>query len=445
MFLHNTKYTFPLPTGSPGNLAGGVVLASAMSMPELLDRPLTDRAAYLSRHRMFDPQVYFADITTDTAKKTASYLGSYPWFDCLPAPYTRVKNKKGQTWFRQHQRAVANKWTGRTPTSPTEIRECVTAAIRFQLDYGCHAIILPAPMTRDVALFAREVRWLDIGLEVCASLQVTKPIYATIALDDFIVRQRRPLESLFLQSIAANIVQHRELAGAYIVLAQEAEQPNGYVCRAPDSVLAMLSLVHDIAHLAGRDVIVNGFGPASIMAVAAGASAWLSSFYRSARRVRTSDCDDRDSMATNMPRYFSTALLGDIGVRADLAWLAKHPQTRALLTDTPPARGVNAALLADPQTVVPPTWRYRAGTPTASMAHFLWCMQQLDTTVTSVAPNARPAVVADLLAAAATHAEVARQVLTSAPHYTAAKQYTDLLHQRTWRDAFTEWRTATGR
>lgn len=447
MFYHNTRHDIPLPEGSPDDISGGIVLASSLSKPELLDRDLTGRSSYLSRARLLDPQVYLAEITVDTASRSAANLGSYDWFRCLPAPYFRMDGRNGTTWFRQRRQAIQDAWPATAPRDATAVRDCITAAVHVQRHFGCDAIILPSPMTRDVASYEAEVRWLDVGLDVCAQeLDPDVPVYATIAFDDFVIRQRRPLESPFLQSIAAQVAARPRLAGAYIVLAQESEQDGTYVCRSPDSLLAVLTLVNDIAHLAGRRVIVNGMGPFGVAAFAAGAHVWASSFYRSSRRVRTSDSDDREGFATTFPRYFSVPLLGDIGVRADLSRLARDARTVGLLTDTPPAAGVNAVLRAGGDPAAVPAWEYAAGNRTAAMAHYLWCMRQLDATVAAVPPRDRVELVGRLLNDAEARAVDALNVLAADPQYRrAGKRYSDLQHQRTWRECFDRWREATGR
>lgn len=448
MFYHNTRHDIPLPEGSPGDISGGIVLASSLSKPELLDRDLSGRSDYLTRARLLDPQVYLAEITVDTASKAAANLGSYDWFPCLPAPYVRNSAKRlGTAWFRQRRKAIQDAWPAAAPRDPRAVLDCIAAAVHVQRHFGCEAIILPSPMTRDVASYEAEVQWLNTGLEVCArEVEANVPVYATIAFDDFVIRQRRPLESPFLQSIAAQIAARPRLAGAYIVLAQESEQDGTYVCRSPDSLLAVLTLVNDIAHLAGRQVIVNGMGPFGVAAFAAGARIWASSFYRSSRRIRTSDSDDREGFATTFPRYFSVPLLGDVGVRTDLAQLARDQRTVALLTDTPPAAGVNEVLRGGDAPSTVPAWAYAAGNRTAAMAHYLWCMQQLDATVTAVPAGDRVELVARLLRDAETHAAEAQGVLAANPQYRrGGKRYSDLQHQRTWRECFDRWREATGR
>lgn len=353
MFYHNTRYHFKLAEESPVDIAGGILSASAMAHPQLLRRKMRPFAHL--QHRLFDPQLYLSDINALVAGEAVAKLGTYPWFRCAVDAYESARHPGGLLRWQQEQAArVRESWPGAPTTDDAEIAHCARAAIEFQVALGCEAIILPSPMTRVPSDYGAEARWLDAGLTVCGELRITTPVYATVAIADPVVRQMPPAQSAFLQAVTAQIASRPGLTGAYLVIAQESE--DGYLCKHPNTLLSLLVLVDDLTRGAAKEVIVNYMGTFGAVAAAAGARVWSTGFYRSQRRLRTSDLDDSDGRT--FPRYYSLSLLGDIGVQSDLALVARHPRAQRALIDTSTSARVNAVLRAGGAIDEVPGWIY---------------------------------------------------------------------------------------
>jgi hypothetical protein len=443
MFYHNTRYTFPLAAGSPDTIAGGIIAASAMSRPQLVRRKLS-RASYL-QHCLLDPQLYLADLASATAGKNVVNLGTYPWFRCEHQSFESGKPGGLPQWKAEQANTLVQGWPGAAATDPKEVADCAQSAIEIPLALGCEAVILPSPMTRAPGGgYATEARWLDAGLAACSKLRVSMPVYATIAIADSALRELNPLENPLLQTLTAHVASRDGLAGAYVVIAQNSEDEGSWICKDPDTLLSLLVIVDDIVRGAGRDVIVNGVGTFGLVAAAVGARIWSSGYYRSQRRMRTSDYND--SEGRTVPRYFSARLLGDVGVEHDLALVARDAVGRRVLTDTPSAAALNAILRGGGTPADVPEWEYTPGTPTAAMAHHNHCMQGLSTALGAASVEQRVNLMDSMLRRAETVAQSVREIVTARPRPDGqVTKHTDFLSQRIWREVFEKWRLATGR
>ncbi len=156
------------------------------------------------------------------------------------------------------------------------------------------------------------------------------PIFATIAVSDNLLRGTNASDNEVIRTMGDQIAARTELDGAYIVLEQTAE--HGYVCRSQDVLANILVLVEDIVSGARKRVAVNYLGNFGAAAGAIGAEVWSSGHYRSQRRMRIADQDEMEGRA--YPRFYSSALAGDIGLQHDLPNLYSHPVFRKIFSRT---------------------------------------------------------------------------------------------------------------
>lgn len=440
MFYHNTRYAFKLADQSPETIAGGIVAASALMRPQLMQRArkTVKQHPYL-QHRLFDPQLYFADIDAQVASGAVVNLATYPWFRCAPAEYESSQQEGGVAQWKAEQSAqLIAAWPRAAATDAREIAECVRACVELQQEFGCEAIILPSPMTRVPGSYVNESAWIDAGLDVCRDLRVASPVYATIAIADTALRQQTPGHSQFLQTVSAQVAARPGLAGAYIVLAQETE--DGYCCKVPDTLLSLLLLTDDLVRGARREVIVNYMGAFGAIAHAAGAKIWATGYYRSQRRLRSSDMDD--ATGRQFPRYYSTPLLGDVGVEEELDIVAAHAARDRVLIDAPSSARLNQVLRAGGRVNDVAEWQYRQGNFRAAAAHYNTLMHQLGMALEGVSPDRRVDVVHKVLVHAERVAEQVKGAITQ--NGRRANGPTDTGTQSIWRGAFETWRNIAG-
>ena len=440
MFYYNTRWAFKLADDSPPAIAGGIIAASALTRPQLIQRArkTVKHHPYL-QHRLFDSQLYLADIDAQMAAGAVVNLGTYPWFRCAPAEYQSSQQVGGVAQWKAEQSAqLLATWPRTAATDPREIAECTRASIEHQHALGCEAIILPSPMTRTPGTYVSEAAWIDAGLDACRELRVVLPVYATIAIADTALRQQTPGHSPFLQTVSAQIAARPGLAGAYIVLAQETE--DGYCCKVPDTLLALLLLTDDLVRGAGRDVIVNYMGTFGAVATGAGAKIWATGYNRSQRRLRSSDMDD--TTGRQYPRYFSAELLGDVGLEEELDLVAAHAVRSRVMFDSPSAAQLNQVLRSGGRVSDVAEWQYRQGNSAAAAAHYNSVMHHLGMLLEGIAPERRVDVVHKVLIHAERVASQVSEAITMNGRRT--RGYTDITPQQIWRTTYENWRCIAG-
>jgi hypothetical protein len=252
-----------------------------------------------------------------------------------------------------------------------------------------------------------------------------------------VLRQTVPGQNAFLQTVTAQIAARAGLAGAYIVIAQESRDE--YVCTVPDTLLSLLLLTDDLVRGAGRSVIVNYMGTFGAVAAAAGAKIWASGFYRSQRRIRTTDMDD--SGGRQFPRYFSLPLLGDIGLEEQLDLVARHPVRDRVLVNTSAAETLNDLLRAGGRVQDVAEWQYRQTNVRAASAHYNTLMHELGVKLDGTASERRVDVMNKFLL----HAErMAVQVYDAITTGGSSVGPTETSHQHIWRSTFENWRDLVG-
>jgi hypothetical protein len=324
MYLFNARYKFNLPEIKPP-FGGSIIAASALSAVDLQRRKFT-KFPHLAK-RYLDPQLYMAGIDEAIDAKTVSKLAAYPWFHGRAVPkYDSGEHKSAKKWKKTFDAQLAAKWTRKVSTEPSEILLATKYAVEFQLKLDCDVVILPSPLTTIVdQSLQTETAWLEAGLEACEELNVTKPIFGTIAISEDCL-QSDPLKNPLIHSYSNQISSRSELAGAYIVLEQSDQSSYFWTSRQP--LLSLLILVDDLHRGAQKQIIVNYVGTFGLVATAVGADQWSSGYYLSQRRFSRKGAPGRAH-----PRYHSLGLAADIGLKADLDLLYDAGLTDKLMTD----------------------------------------------------------------------------------------------------------------
>ena len=434
MFYHNTKFKFALAEGSPSTIPGGIIAAHAMPAGQLLRRVRKDmrKNAYL-QHRLFDPQMYLATLDANIARRPVVNLASHQWFAAHDVPeYDSDQHGTMKQWKDDHEDALVSTWRRSPPSDAISIAAATEAAIRYQVDLGCEAIILPSPLTTIAAAgYEAEVAWMNAGLDACRELRVSIPIYATIALSDTVLRGVDPLRHPLLHMITSQIAARDNLAGAYVVMEQTSE--DGYACSTRETLLSLLLIVDDLARGAGKQSIVNYAGMFGAITKAVGAHVWSVGYYLSQRRLKLADFDERTGFA--YPRFFSAKLNGDIGLESHLPAAVSSGFGDRLLTDTAASRPLRAALESGSYPAAVPQWTYRPGNITAAAAHFNEVACKVGTALHSLSRVEKIELTNRRLRESVALVDQLRGIGIE------RSSSTDLLHQRVWLQVFEEWRS----
>lgn len=435
MFYHNTKYKFPLWSGSPEDCAGGIIAASAMPLEQLRGREFAEQP-YL-QHRLFDPQLYLALLDAGSAPSAVYNLASYPWFG---APTHERFDKKRHKTLKGYKDLVRPgriaQWPRSVPSDPSQISQAARSAVELQVELGCESIILPSPLVDPgVATFSQGTAWIDAGLTACSDLGVRIPIFATLAICDSVVEMRPALENTFIGALTEQIAAREGLSGAYVVI--ETRNGDAYSFGSGDVAQSLIVIVDDLVRGAGRKVIVNYAGSFGAVLAAVGADIWSSGYYLSQRRLKTTDFTTKPG-GSQRPRYFSLPLAGDIGLEKDLDEVVKAKLLTKIITPSPTATPLHAALRSGKKVADVPGWEYQPRVAAAG-AHYNACMVQLGAELEALAPNQRCDFIESWLG---NSVSVAQDLRSAKIPETRA---TELTHQSTWLNAFQAWRKRSGR
>jgi hypothetical protein len=434
MFYYNARYKFGLPASSPQAIPGTIIAASAIRAGQLIRRDF--RKYPHLQHRLFDPQMYLAGLDKYAAEESVLKLASWPWFGARSVPqYDSDKHGSLKNWKDLHKLDLLTSWSGQAPTAQDHLEASVRDAIAYQLDLGCDALILPAPLTTVAAGdFGTEVAWMDAGLALCRELKTALPVFATVAISDNVLKGVDPRNHPLLHTITNQIAARDQLAGAYLIVEQSTEE--GYVCKSRESVLALLLMIDDLVRGAAKQAIVNYAGSLGAIATGAGATIWATGYYLSQRRLRLTDFDDK--IARAYPRYYSLRLAGDVGLEHDLLTAFRGGAGDHVLLNTQASSILKAALLAgrSPSDVL--EWRYSMSNLDAAMGHYNETMYKIGSELSALDRNRRIEMVQRWLERAATLAEELRGIGLVNSHYT------ELAHQRIWLKAYQDWRAHAG-
>jgi hypothetical protein len=412
----------------PG-VAGGIIAASAMPRMALMrrQRKLEQQYPWLV-HRLLDPQLYLATLP-GTAKHAAN-LATYPWFGAPVPQYDSQQHKVVADWMRLNDRELRAAWEGKTH-HPTL---AASAAVDLQLKFGVEAIILPGLLTATPSdQFEPELEYIDAGIKYSMLRNIKIPIYASVVITDSVLRGISPLENSLLRTISDQIAARQQLDGVYLVIEQSADRGHCYNCE--EGCLAILLLIDDLNRGAGKQVIINYAGFFGALCMAAGASIWASGHYRSQRRLKLADEEEDGGSA--FPRYYSPALLGDIGLKENVdltfqsslrEWLFK-PRTKASETlASALAKRRRAAEVLD--------WAYEQANTQAAAEHYYEICVLADAFLKEMPVKRRLRAAQHWLETAARLAEKI-SVLDGYKKGT----HTDVGHQKVWLSAFNKWRS----
>lgn len=416
-----------LPELSERVPAGSVIAASAMPLHQLTRRSFTIHEHV--RHRMLDPQLYLAGLDPRTAKSTVFKLATCPWFGTDPPAYNSAQHGTLNDYKERFIAELLSRWTGIAPSTRSEIRLCVKSALQYQASLGCEALIIPSPLTSTATDYRIETEYLDAAIELASDLQLSIPLYATIAVSDALFRNADPTENTLIQAITGQIASRSEISGAYIVLEQTAE--TGYVCVNENTLFSLLILADDLIRGAARQVAVNYIGPFGAVLAAAGARVWASGYYRSQRRMRLADQEEDEGRA--YPRFYSSPLAGDVGVEEDLRRLRDAGLLHHVFSRSEASVPLYNAIQANRYPNAAPQWEYRPGNIWAAAAHYNDIACKIEGFFDSK-DNAGIIEAVDRWLKQAS--ALANQVGSSG----VSPQHTDTRHQAIWLSAFQKWR-----
>ncbi|WP_163988362.1 hypothetical protein [Pyxidicoccus caerfyrddinensis] len=406
---------------------GGVIIPAGIAAPVLARRKLSKKFPHL-RRRLLDPQIYLANLSASLCAETCTNLISYGWFgEASIDQYDSQKLTQAQ-WKASVIGDVLKKWKGKLPSADVDIDNSITTCLALQAAMECEMLILPAPLISSTKDISTSLQWLDRGLAATQKLKLTSPALATIAISDHCLRAFEAWSNPIIDSILDQVTA-RAPYGAYVVLEQASE--DGYYFNHPNTVSSLLRLVDGLKAGGLKHVHVAFAGVAGLLSLIAGADTWSAGWYRSQRRLRLRDFEQKEGRA--YPAYYSHALAAELHLDADLDATITGGFLPKLGDNTPASEGLLRALSTGKRVSSVPEWQYRQSNITRATEHFLHAMTRETRKLSSMTQDQQIKYGRDWLDGAT---RLAAEISRIGTEFNAR---TSLIHQLTWQQAFDEY------
>lgn len=292
------------------SVQGVVLLPSRNSLVKLQRSPRPDSQAVL-----LDPQLYLASLNAEDCTKVCANLASFPWFGINEMPAFESGQQTRTQWNQTMREQVIQQWPGQEPTDAAIEDSCRTA-IETQIALACTHVILPSPLITEREDEAqRQAEWLDTGLRVCAELDVSQPILATVAVFDGVINDAAFAPAGFLDTIVDQVTARQGLDGVYIVVAQSGfEHPFS----TPAKTYRAYAHLSKAFSAAGYDAVITNFADAfGLVCTAFGATAMASGQSQSLRRLSILDFKDAGG-GRAIPYFYSHRVIAELATETDL-------------------------------------------------------------------------------------------------------------------------------
>lgn len=415
-FLINLGYAWP----SISTSGGYVFNASAVNKEQGERR---DFEYYEGQWLLFDPQLYLASLDGDNCKRTCAKLSTYPWFG-IEVPEFNSGEMKQADWFNE---VMSNfSWTPEIPDDDEEILEVVRECLAFQRDFGVTHLIAPTPLVENAEdEFSVQLRWLEAALSMRKEFDI--PIFATVAINEYLLAHHDPNENVLLQSILDNLTAS-EFNGLYMLVAQEAAEKARF-----DERRVAESLMY-VSYIAGRrstkDVLINYADDLGYACLATGSVGFASGVTLKQRRLCFSDFIDRGG-GSAYPRFYSHSLIRDLLTESDLDRIRDARLMRLIRNDvTEESQPLLRALGSGAGASSVPNWTQSRNNVGQANQHRFSLLGRVTNSLAKLGVDDRSQLVLGWLQYAEAHAALIDKKFSEEPLSEDAK------HITAWREAF---------
>lgn len=420
-FFASARFRMKIPDGVTG-VGGGLIMPAAIPLHTLARRGLDRKFPHLAR-RLLDPQLYLGGLPANSCRKACVNLSTYSWFKTDQSSFASSRQTQAE-WKDRATARIHSVWQNPIPTAAADIDRALRACLELQSGLECEALVLPSPLTVDLASdYSLELRWLDRGATIAHKIAPTLPILATLAISDTCLRPMEPWANPLLDIIIDQLTA-RGFGGVYLTL--ELANENGYYCTHPNTVGAMLRVVDALGE-SGSRVVVAFAGVMGLLAVASGADTWSTGWYRGERRLKLADFEDQTGRAH--PTYYSHPLASEIHLESDLDRLVKAGMLNAIADTTSASERLLKALRAGRSAGSVADWAYLASNVNAAQTHFLSAVIRETEKLRLLGREGRRQYARNWL-------EQADRLATELYKIGSFHQRTELSHQSAWKAAY---------
>lgn len=417
-FLLNLGYKW---SGPPRNSTDGYVFN-----PSGINREQASRREFQyvdGQWLLFDPQLYLASLDGEVCSKTCANLVTYPWFGITIPSYDSAEMST-KDWMTEVKSTTA--WNPIIPEEAEAIKAAVRECLQFQVSFGVTHLIVPVPLIENSDdQFGMQLKWIDAAAELKDEFRL--PMFATVAISDYLLATYNPSENPLLQTILDNL-SVSALEGVYFLIVQEdASRPR---ITEKNVVQSLLYVSRIISQLASKVVLVNFADDFGYACIAAGAIGFVGGTTLKNRRMCLSDFTDRTGGAA-YPHFYSYSLIGDFLSRDDLKKIRDSRLLRFISDDvTAESESLLRALKAggDPNDV--PDWRQSRNNVATANNHRMLLMHTQTALLSELGHSQKTDVILTWLQEAEAHVKLLESRFSESPLSEDGK------HVEVWRRAF---------
>jgi len=409
MFLVNLGYKWgPILANSP---RGIILNASGIESAQALARNRDEFPDVV----LFDPQLYLAALSSESALSRCVKLASYSWFPI------ELGEEEGRA------ERFAAQW-------PPEIRHedvptLVESAIQFQEDLGVSSLIIPSLLTvNPLADLREEFSLVDAGIAF-AEATTDKPLFATFAVSDICFENQDPTRNLLLMTAIDQFTARPELVGVYLVINNTRGETNRIIDRTV--ARSILEFCNSVGLQGGKEIIVNYTDSFGLVCIAAGASSFASGIFQKDKRLCLDDFAD-SGFGRLFPKFYSHATLNEYLIQRDLMELRDNRLLRLLAPDeTEASSNLFEVLRAGNSPEILPEWEERQNNIAGALAHYIELMDRVEQEFQAAGAEEKMQMALVWLQEAESHCAYIQTRLTD--------YQGDMRHIHVWRAAYEEF------
>ncbi len=331
MFFYNLNHSWKGNQPDEGDTYQGVILnPSAFERSSGMRRALEGKVN--AEIFLFDPQLYLLDLQFPAGvfPTFAKNLGTYPWIGIEPPDFDSGQLR--QFVEGEEELPVEARWKERKdPLSQWDVT--VREAVNHQVNMGCDAIILPAPLIQDPETnLERDFDLLERAIQIATPLRGEKPLYASVPLADGLLAHHDFLENPLIEAIPDTLSAMAGLTGVYIPFLQVSatEQERVASQNGPGS---LMRLARRFGSRTDLKTIFNFTESLGIVLHALGAQGYASGYNRKQRRLHISDFIPKKGGGGAFPKFYSMELCTDFLPSRGMERIAKKRLLSPMMRD----------------------------------------------------------------------------------------------------------------
>ncbi len=364
-YFFNLRYQWSIDPSI--NLGGVTFCASGLDMESFFRRETIENQ---TQEKIFDPQLYLIDLDPKNSPVACSRLSSFPWF---PASCIEQAELGYREWMKQVKESIEDNWSPELPTDFEEIKERAFKCLEFQIQIGCSILVAPSTLIKNPSTsLDYEMQWIDASLDAYAEIGSDLPIYATLAISDLCLKEKKPFDNPFLELCFDQLSSRPELDGIYFVL--ERSTPGQKRLINLNTVESILTLAYIFTEKIGFDFFTNYCEEFGFITLGAGGTHFGSDDTVKGRRLHLQDFVERGG-GTNYPYIFSLNNFSDFRPITDLQKISDIGFFNSLNIESTRFSNDLIEAIRNKRPVTVPEWQESLNNVGRAKNHYIECLK----------------------------------------------------------------------